>query len=141
MRFYLLIAITIAGNLAIAQAVTGKWKTVDDNSGDPRSIVEINDVNGKLFGKIIKLFPKPTEDPDPVCNKCDPSDPRFNKKVIGMEIIRNLISEGVEYTGGDILDPENGKVYRSKIWVEGKDLKVRGYWGPFFRTQTWLRAD
>lgn len=136
-----MIAITIAGNLAIAQAVTGKWKTVDDNSGDPRSIVEINDVNGKLFGKIIKLFPKPTEDPDPVCNKCDPSDPRFNKKVIGMEIIRNLISEGVEYTGGDILDPENGKVYRSKIWVEGKDLKVRGYWGPFFRTQTWLRAD
>ena len=141
MKFYLLLAFTIAGNLAIAQAVTGKWKTIDDISGDPRSIVEINEINGKLYGKIIKLFPKPTEDPDPVCDKCDPSDPRFNKKVIGMEIIRNMVSEGSEYLGGDILDPEVGKVYRSKIWVEGKDLKVRGYWGPFFRTQTWPRAD
>ena len=141
MRFYLLIAFIVACNLACGQSVLGKWKTIDDNSGDPRSIVEISDVNGKLYGKIIKLFPKPTEDPDPVCDKCDPADQRFNRKVIGMEIIRNLASDGNEYSGGDILDPENGKVYRSKIWVEGKDLKVRGYWGPFYRTQTWLRAD
>lgn len=121
--------------------ILGKWKTIDDNSLEPRSIVEIVEREGIVFGRIIKLFPKPTEDPDPVCDKCDRSDPRFNKKVIGMEIIRNLRKEGDEYGGGDILDPENGKVYRSKIWVEGKDLKVRGYWGPFFRTQTWLQTD
>ena len=118
MRFYLLLAFVLTGTLVSAQAVQGKWKTFDDNSGATRSIVEIIDVEGKFYGKIIKLFPKVTEDPDPVCDKCDPSDPRFNKKVIGMEIIRNMASDGSEYSGGDILDPENGKVYRSKIWLD-----------------------
>lgn len=123
------------------QSVIGKWQTIDDNTGEVRSIVEVFENGGKIYGKIIKLFPKPTEDPDPVCDKCDPEDSRYNRKVIGMEIIRGLKPDGIEHSGGDILDPENGKVYRSKIWIEGKDLKVRGYWGPFFRTQTWRKAD
>jgi uncharacterized protein (DUF2147 family) len=141
MRFYFVLILALIGNLTYAQSVLGKWKTVDDNTGEARSIVEISEIEGKIFGKIIKLFPQPKEDPDPVCDKCEPSDPRFKKKVIGMEIIQGLKPDGTEYSGGDILDPENGKVYRSKIWIEGKDLKVRGYWGPFYRTQTWLRAD
>ncbi len=141
MQFHLLLALTLIGNLADAQTVLGKWKTIDDTSGEPRSIVEVGEDNGKIYGKIIKLFTQPKEDPDPVCDKCDPTDPRFNKKVIGMEIIRNLKQDGDECTGGDILDPENGKVYRAKIWVQGIELKVRGYWGPFYRTQTWRRAD
>ncbi len=121
--------------------ILGRWKTIDDVSGEARSIVEILEHQGMVFGRIVKIFPRPNVDPDPVCDKCSPEDPRFKKKIIGMEIIRNLKKSGDEYAGGDILDPENGKVYRSKIWVEGKDLKVRGYWGPFYRTQTWLRAD
>ncbi len=129
-------AITASG-----QSILGKWKSIDDNSGQPRSIVEITESGGKIYGKVVRLFPKPTEDPDPICDKCDPGDPRFKKKIIGMEIIRGLSKNGEEYTGGDILDPENGKVYRSKLWMEGKDLKVRGYWGPFYRTQTWLRTE
>ncbi len=141
MRFRLLLILVLIGNLANAQSILGKWKSIDDNTGEPRSIVEIVENDGKVYGKIVKLFPKPTEDPDPVCDKCDPSDARFKKKVIGMEIIRGMKQDGSEYSGGDILDPENGKIYRSKIWIEGKDLKVRGYWGPFYRTQTWLRAD
>jgi uncharacterized protein (DUF2147 family) len=136
----LLVLVTIAWTSS-AQTILGKWKSVDDNSGQPRSIVEISETGGKIYGKVIRLFPQPNEDPDPVCDKCDPSDPRFNKKVIGMEIIRGLTKNGQEYSGGDILDPENGKVYRSKLWLEGKDLKVRGYWGPFYRTQTWLRTE
>ena len=124
-----------------AQSALGRWKTIDDNTGEARSVVEIHEVNGAVFGRIVKIFPRPNLDPDPVCNKCHPEDPRFKKKIIGMEIIRNLIKMGSEYSGGDILDPENGKVYRSKIWVEGKNLKVRGYWGPFYRTQTWHLAD
>lgn len=124
-----------------AQSVVGKWQTIDDNTGEVRSIVEIFETSGKIYGKIVKLFPKPSEDPDPLCDKCDPDDPRYNRKVIGMEIIRGLKQEGQEHAGGDILDPENGKVYRAKIWIEGKHLKVRGYWGPFFRTQTWRKAD
>ena len=140
-KFSLFLALSLGGNLLFGQSVLGKWKTLDDNTNEVRSIVEITVENDKVFGKIIKLFPKPTEDPDPVCDKCDQSDSRFNKKVIGMEIIRNLQKDGEAYSGGDILDPENGKVYRSRIWVEGKDLKVRGYWGPFYRTQTWQRPD
>lgn len=127
---------------AIAQGtVHGKWKTIDDNTGEARSIVEILEKGGKTFGRIIKIFPRPEKDPDPVCNKCAPEDPRFNQKIIGMEIIRNLTRTGSEYSGGDILDPENGRVYRSRIWLDGKVLKVRGYWGPFYRTQTWQRAE
>ncbi len=141
MRLNFLVLLTLVVNISLAQGVLGRWKTIDDNTGETRSIVEISENGGKVFGKVIKLFPKPTEDPDPVCDKCEPTDPRFNKKVIGMEIIRGMRVNGSEYTGGDILDPENGKLYRSKIWLEGKDLKVRGYWGPFYRTQTWHRAD
>ncbi len=139
-RIIVLLILLIAIN-SRAQEVLGKWKTIDDNSGEARSIVEIIEKEGKIFGRIVKLFPRPDREPDPVCNKCDPDDPRFNKKIIGMEIIRNLLKSGDEYSGGDILDPENGRVYRSKIWVEGNVLKVRGYWGPFYRTQTWHRAD
>jgi len=141
---YLLICLLIlaaSGPLAAQVSILGKWKTIDDNTGEPRSIVEIQELEGKLFGKVVKIFPRPNLEPDPICKKCSPDDPRFNKKIIGMEVIRNLAKSGAEYDGGDILDPENGRVYRSKIWVEGKVLKVRGYWGPFYRTQTWQRAD
>ena len=141
MRLSLLV-ILLSSSLAYSQPdVVGKWKTIDDASGDARSIVEIVELDGKIHGKIIKIFPRPGKDPDPVCNKCQEDDPRFKRKIIGMEIIRNLQKDGKEYGGGDILDPENGRVYRSKIWVDGKVLKVRGYWGPFYRTQTWQRAD
>jgi uncharacterized protein (DUF2147 family) len=121
--------------------VEGKWKTIDDNTGEARSIVEILEKEGKIFGRVVKIYPRPDKDPDPICTKCSPDDARFNQKIIGMEIIRNLIKSGSEYLGGDILDPENGRVYRSKIWLDGKVLRVRGYWGPFYRTQTWQRAE
>lgn len=126
--------------LAVAQSsVLGQWKTIDDESGEPRSVVEIFQKNGKLHGKIIKLFRKAGEDPDPVCDKCSDQDPRYKKKIIGMEILQGLGADGDEYAGGQILDPNNGKVYRCKVWLENGSLKLRGYIGPFFRTQTWLK--
>jgi uncharacterized protein (DUF2147 family) len=118
--------------------VTGKWTTIDDATGKPRSLVEVFERGGYLFGKIVTIYPRPGKDPDPVCMACDPADPRYKTKVKGMEIIRNMKKDGSEYAGGDILDPEIGKVYRCKLWLE---LKVRGYLGPFFRTQTWKRAE
>jgi uncharacterized protein (DUF2147 family) len=126
---------------ASSQSIVGKWKTIDDNTGEQRSIVEIYETGGKIKGKVVKIFPGPNDDPDPVCDKCSSDDPRFNKRIIGMEIIRDMVKDGDEYEDGDILDPENGKVYRCKLWVEGDDLKVRGYWGPFFRTQTWKKSE
>jgi uncharacterized protein (DUF2147 family) len=142
MRYALIAALVLAWGTALSQeAILGKWKTIDDNTGEPRSVVEILEDQGKIYGKVVKIFPRPNLEPDPVCKKCSPDDPRYNKKIIGMEIIRNLKKSGSEYNDGDILDPENGKVYRSKIWIDGKVLKVRGYWGPFYRTQTWHRAE
>lgn len=140
-RLKLLIALTFVTILVNAQGkILGKWQSVDDKSGEIRSIVEITERGTKIYGKIIKIFPKPTEDPDPVCKECSTSDDRYNKKILGMEIIRDMIKDDDEYTGGHILDPEVGKVYRCKLWLENGTLKVRGYLGPFFRTQTWQRV-
>lgn len=133
--FTLLVA--FAGTLN-AQSIVGKWKTIDDSSGKPRSIVEIYEKEGKYFGKIVKLFREPGEDPDPICEECD--DHRKGEKVIGMEIITEMKYDkgDDEYRKGEILDPENGNVYDCKLWIEEGKLKVRGYLLFFYRTQTWL---
>lgn len=121
--------------------IIGKWKTIDDNTGAVRSVVELYERDKKIFGKVTRIFPAPGEDPDPVCDECDAGDSRYMKKIIGMEILKYLTKNGDIYSDGEILDPEVGKVYRCKIWLEGPELKVRGYWGPFFRTQTWKRES
>jgi uncharacterized protein (DUF2147 family) len=123
-----------------AQNIVGRWKSFDDKTGELKSIVEIFERGSKIYGKIIKTFPKPGADADPICTKCPTDDDRFNKKIIGMEIIKDMTKDDDEYEGGQILDPEVGKIYRCKIWLEKEELKVRGYLGPFFRTQTWQRV-
>lgn len=133
--FILACCATLSG---YAQTITGKWRTIDDETGKPKSVVEIVEKNGKYYGKVIRLFRGNEEDQDPVCDKCPADDDRYKKKIIGMEILRNLLKDDDEYTGGTIIDPNNGKIYRCKVWLEGNNLKLRGYLGPFFRTQTWL---
>ncbi len=123
----------------IAQGIFGRWVTIDDNSGKKRSIVEITERQGQAYGRIVQLFREPGEEADPICDECDAADDRYNKKVIGMEFIRGMEMDGDEWDDGTILDPENGKVYDCKLWVESGDLKVRGYVAFFFRTQTWVR--
>ena len=81
------------------------------------------------------------EHPDPICEECPEDDDRYRKKIIGMEIIRSLQKSGHEYADGTVLDPQDGKVYRCKIWIEGENLMVRGYWGPFFKTQSWRKSS
>lgn len=135
----LVFALILISTATSAQlSVIGKWKTIDDNTGKERSVVEIFEKGSKVHGKIIKLYREKGEDPDPVCDECDEDDDRYKKKIIGMEIIRDMLKVGVELAEGTIMDPDNGKIYRCKIWVEGSELKVRGYLGPFYRTQTWL---
>jgi uncharacterized protein (DUF2147 family) len=137
-----LLILCLAQGPSIAQdGVFGKWTTIDDETGDPKSVVDIYEKDGQVFGKIVKLFRKPGEDPDPICDDCEEDDPRRNKKIIGMDILLSMKKDGDEYAGGTILDPKIGKVYRCRIWREGNELKVRGYWGPFFRTQTWKRQS
>ncbi len=124
-------------------SIVGKWKTIDDDTNEPKSIVQIYEKDGKFFGKIIKLFRKPGEDPDPKCTSCDKNDPRHNQPIIGMEIVQNLKKSGDEYTHGTILDPaeDSGDTYTCKMWLEDGNLMVRGYIAFFFRTQTWHRVE
>jgi uncharacterized protein (DUF2147 family) len=126
----------------MAQKVTGTWKTIDDETGKPKSLVEISEKDGKLFGTIIKLFREEGEDPDPICDDCE--DDRKDQKVIGMEIIRNMVKDGDEWEDGTICDPKNGKVYDCKLWIDEdnpKQLNVRGYIAFFYRTQYWQKVD
>jgi uncharacterized protein (DUF2147 family) len=135
---FLFILVPFVGN---GQDITGKWTTIDDNTGEQKSIVEIFEKEGKVYGKIVKIFPGPGEDPDPVCDKCPSEDQRYNKKIVGMEIIKEMEKSGDSWTDGSVLDPEVGKIYKCKLWLEDTELKVRGYWGPFFRTQSWKKVQ
>lgn len=132
----LLWVLTVVG--AFAQNLAGtKWKTIDDKTGKPRSIVELYEKDGKLYGKIIQGFD--ADAASRVCTAC--KDDRKGQKVVGMEIIRGLKKDGDKWEDGEILDPDEGKTYDCKIWVEDGKLKVRGYIAFFFRTQTWEKAN
>jgi len=121
----------------------GLWRTIDDQTGKPRGLVRITEANDEFQARVEKTFPQPGEDSNPKCEKCDGM--RQNKPVIGMTILWGLKKRGDEYQGGEILDPENGKVYRARIRLEdgGKKLDVRGFIGfsLFGRSQTWLREE
>ena len=124
----------------ISSQVVGKWKTIDDETGEEKSIVEIYQNNGKVYGRIIELL-NPSRQ-GALCDKCEGSD--YNKPIKGMVIIKDLQKDDDEYDGGTIFDPEVGKTYKSKIWVDedNKDLlNVRGYIAFLFRTQQWIRVQ
>lgn len=128
-------------SLGASQTPVGLWKTIDEKTQEAMAVVEITERNNTLYGKIIKLYPRPNENPDPICKECPPDDYRYHQKIIGMEILKDLKKAEGYYSGGNILDPKVGKVYRCRIWLEGETLKVRGYWGLFYRTQTWMRTE
>ncbi len=121
----------------------GLWRTIDDKTGKEKSLVRITEVNGELRGTIEKLSREPNEDQNPMCDKC--SGERKGKPVLGMMILSGLKRDGKEWTGGEILDPNNGKTYKCKISMDdaGKKLNVRGFIGVALlgRTQVWLREE
>lgn len=131
--FALLILITITN----AQSIVGTWKTIDDETGKAKSHVEIYEKDGKYYGKIVHIIDQTKK--DDLCTACDGY--KKDKKILGMEIIEGLVKDGDEYSDGTIYDPKKGKEYDCKLWVdENGDLQVRGYWGWFFRTQTWKKV-
>lgn len=130
----------VISNLVLAQSsVLGLWKTIDDESGKEKSVVEIFEKDGMYYGKVVKLFREADEDENPLCDECSTDDDRYNQPVIGMEIIRDLKKDDDEFQDGTIMDPENGNIYDCKLWIEDDKLQVRGYIAFFFRTQVWLR--
>lgn len=142
-RLAFLIAAFALHAAALAQATpVGLWKTIDDESKTEKSLVRIVEAGGVLGGKIEKLL-DPAKQND-ICDKC--SDERKGKPIVGLSIIRNAKQDGEDksvWTGGEILDPNNGKTYRLRLKPldGGKQLEVRGYVGPFFRNQTWIRVE
>jgi len=126
---------------ALAQGTpVGLWRNADDKTGEAKAEIRIVESDGALRGRIEKSLRKDTR-PDAICDEC--SDDRKGKPIAGLEIIRGgKKAEGKDvWEGGKILDPENGKEYRASFTPidGGKKLEVRGYLGPFWRTQTWTR--
>jgi uncharacterized protein (DUF2147 family) len=126
----------------------GLWKNIDDESGKSKALIRITESNGVLTGTIEKLFREPNEDQSPKCIKCDGANK--DQPIMGMVILTGLkkdpdAKDQVEYSGGTILDPNNGNVYKSKLKVDkdGKKLNVRGYIGFSWlgRSQVWLREQ
>lgn len=138
------LSLALCGSLALAQATpVGLWKTIDDNTKKERSLIRITDTAGVLTGKIEKSL-KPDAEPGALCDKC--TDDRKGKPLIGMDIIRNIKQNADNkdvWEGGEIVDPDNGKTYKLRLKPVdgGKALEVRGYIGPFYRNQTWIRAE
>jgi len=143
----LALTFALATTAALAQATSpaGLWKTVDDATKKEKSLVRISESGGVFSGKVEKIV-DPDAPKDAVCKDC--TDDRKDKPVLGMTIIKNMkqsADDKAVYEGGEILDPNNGKVYKSKLKLVdgGTKLDVRGYIGvPMLgRTQTWSRVE
>lgn len=138
-RLSLILIAMLFATGAFAQDVTGKWKTIDDETGEAKSIVEIYKKDGKIYGKIIEILNPAKKDRK--CEECPGSDK--GKPIEGLVIIKGLEKDGDEYNDGKILDPVSGKLYKCYIELEGANkLKVRGYIGFSLlgRTQYWTRV-
>ncbi|MDO9366165.1 MAG: DUF2147 domain-containing protein [Methylotenera sp.] len=120
----------------------GLWKAIDDNTGKPRSLIRITEINGE-YSAVIEKGLLPTDTGDAICDKC--TDERKGKRIIGMTIVKGIKQKADYFEGGEILDPENGKTYSCKMTLDqtGSKLEVRGFIGIslFGRSQTWLREE
>jgi uncharacterized protein (DUF2147 family) len=122
----------------------GVWKTIDDETGKPRSVVQIWQSNNQLLGRINQVYYRPGEGPSDVCKLCTGSF--HNQRILGMTMLWGMMQQAAnQWGGGYILDPQSGKVYRCQLTLNpnGKQLFVRGYLGtPLIgRTQTWYRVS
>ena len=139
MKKTLLIFALLLSVVIHSQSITGKWKTIDDETGKERSIVEIYESEGKIYAKIVKLLEKSEE--NKVCENCKGANK--NKPLKGLIVIDGLKKDGNEWNGAKILDPKTGSEYKCYITLEEPNkLKVRGYLGFALlgRTQYWYRV-
>ena len=154
----LLIIALVVSNLAIGQVeinekeIVGIWKTIDDETGRVKSKVKIYEKNGRFYGRIAELLdPKSLVEAgvetfgEIICETC-PENRGKDQPVLGLQIIWDMELYGDRLSGGEIMDPKNGKIYGCSIWLDeddtsGNTLKVRGWLAFFYRTQTWYRVE
>ena len=133
------LATILMSSSVFAQSPIGLWKTIDDETKEAKSHVEIYEVDGKLHGKVVKLLKDASTT---VCENC--SGAKKNQPIEGMEILEGLTKYKDYWSYGKILDPANGKIYKCSVWTEGPDkLKLRGYIGisALGRNQVWHRVE
>jgi len=133
-----LLLATLSVNAQIS-AILGDWKTVDDKTGERRSVVTIyKGTDGLYYGKISKMLMY--TDLDLKCDQCKDED--HNAPIVGLVIIRGMHAEDGELVGGKVLDPESGKFYYGKIYLKNGKLVLRGSLdkrGFLGRNQEWER--
>ncbi len=142
-RFFTGFAFIVVAGAALAQnSPVGKWNSIDDKTKEAKAEITITETGGVMVGKITKRLTKEAKAEDK-CDEC--KDARKGQPIMGLEIVRGgKKEEGADvWSGGKILDPENGKEYTLKMTPQdgGKKLDVRGSIGPFGRTQTWVRVQ
>ena len=134
--------------MAASDSPVGTWKTIDDATNQPKSIVQITEHNGELEAKIVKLLNRSPEDiakdgEHPLCRKCD--GPRKDQPIEGLTIMWGVKQNGDKWDGGKIVDPKSGKTYKVKLTLidGGQNLDVHGYIGFALlgRSQTWQRQE
>jgi uncharacterized protein (DUF2147 family) len=141
--FLMAAAITCTPAWGQNTTLIGLWKSIDDNTGKPTALIRISEIEGEFQGKIEKVFPEPGESANPLCVECEGE--LKNQPVVGMTILKGMRRDGADYSGGQVLDPDNGKIYRGKMKLieGGNKLILRGYVGiPLLgRSQVWLREQ
>lgn len=138
--FFLTFSMLILSAIVVGQSPehpTGTWQTIDDQTGQVKSLVEIYEKEGRYFGRVAAIL---TDKKEAVCTEC--SGALKNQPILGMTIIKDLQKDGDEWNGGTILDPNKGAEYRLVAWFEEDPNKlfIRGkHWTGLYRTQTWHR--
>jgi uncharacterized protein (DUF2147 family) len=135
-------ALCVVGSAQAQMTPVGLWKTIDDDGKTEKSLVRIVEKGGVLSGLVEKLFDASKQDSK--CDQC--TDERKDKLVLGMTVIRNVRQDADDkeiWSGGEILDPNNGKTYKTRLKPVdgGKTMQMRGYIGFFYRTQIWHRVE
>jgi uncharacterized protein (DUF2147 family) len=140
---YALLLAACSGAAAQNATPVGLWKTYSDRTGQADGLVRITEANGELEGTVEKVFSPPAPSPNPLCEEC--RGELHNQPIVGMKILRRMRRDGDAYSGGEILDPDEGTFYRCALRVveAGRKLEVRGYVGISFfgRTQVWDRVE
>ena len=107
--------------------VVGYWTTIDDETNTAKSVVQIYEYQGKIYGRVVELLQ----------NKNATAKLPGNPPIKGLDVIWDMEKDGDKYTDGEILDPKTGKVYACDLWREGEKLIVRGKIAFLGRNQTW----
>ena len=133
MNFKALILLLCFPALMQSQEVIGKWKIIKEETGEARSIVKIYEEDGEVYGQVIRILNEAKR--DKLCTKCKGEDK--NKKIEGLILMKHFHKDGEEYVDGTIMNPDDGKIYKSKMWLDEDNpdlLNVRGYVGIFYKT-------